>query len=357
MSLEDKFKNISPRENAGSMASNRFDFQKNWAICKLIELTQKEEDFVLAFEFYEDIIVLDSSNTPKYIDFYQIKTRNSGKYTLNSLLKKTAGSSILGKLFFNAVNFQEETKSLNLVCNSNYSFTDKTLSEKELVRGLDLEQKDIDNIVEKIEIELNIDWLKDILKLVSFQKTDLTINEHGAITKDLLYSFIEKKFSSEVKYNPTALYRSIFDEVNRKNNVEKKPSNLDEVLKYKAISKNEFERILAVTITEPNKIDKLKENVFFQLNSIGVSISEQYKFKEAWKDVEVELLKINNTYFTRTRALIKSILKEKSELLDNELRVVLDLVYLEINKERNDKHEFMYSEHFFKIIILLEIYG
>lgn len=374
MDLKDKFKEIVPRENAGSMSANRFDFQKNWAICKLIELTKEGKDFVLAFEFHEDIIVLDSSTSPKYIDFYQIKTKNSGKFTLNALLKnniaksdetidkgtdstKKVNNSILGKLFFNAVNFQEETKSLNIVCNSHYSFKNKNTSEQEQISLLDLEEQEKKLIIDKISIELEINWLQDILKLVNFNKTNLTINEHEAITKNLLNNFIEEKFSSEVKYNPSLLYRSIFDEVNRKNNFEKTINNLDEVLKYKAIDKEHFEKILSITITEPNKLDKLKEVIFTQLNNANIDISELLEFKEAWCDIEVELLKINNNYFIQTKGLISKILKEKRDLLKNNLLTALDLVYLEFKKEKKDKHEYMYSEHFLKIIILLEIYG
>ena len=136
MNLKDKLKTIKPRENAGSMASNRFDFQKNWAICKLIELSNLNEDFVLAFEFHEDIIVFDSSENPNFIDFYQIKTKNSGKFNLSALLKKQLqkngnGNSILGKLFNNKLNFEEETKSLNLVSNTFFSFKDVHNSKKE----------------------------------------------------------------------------------------------------------------------------------------------------------------------------------------------------------------------------------
>ena len=65
----------TPRENAGSRSSNRFDFQKNWAICKLLELHQNNEDYVLILDLHEDVIILDSSNNPKCADFFQVKTK------------------------------------------------------------------------------------------------------------------------------------------------------------------------------------------------------------------------------------------------------------------------------------------
>lgn len=104
MSLIKKLRTISPRENSGSVSSNRFDYQKDWAISKIIDLS-KNADFLLVFEFYEDIIVFDSSDNPNVIDFYQVKTKVTGKHSVSSLLKKTKGSSILGKLFTNKINF------------------------------------------------------------------------------------------------------------------------------------------------------------------------------------------------------------------------------------------------------------
>ena len=126
--LKEKFKLIKPRENAGSMVSNRFDFQKNWAICKLIELAKSNSDFVLAFEYHEDIIILDSSENAKIIDFFQIKTKNKGKFSLKDLLKRTKssdgeGSSILGKLAFNKINFTDNARSLNIVSNTDYNLS------------------------------------------------------------------------------------------------------------------------------------------------------------------------------------------------------------------------------------------
>ena len=38
---------VKPREGSGSSISNRFDFQKDWAICKVLELHEKTEDYLI----------------------------------------------------------------------------------------------------------------------------------------------------------------------------------------------------------------------------------------------------------------------------------------------------------------------
>lgn len=362
MNLKEKLKTIKPRENAGSMASNRFDFQKNWAICKLIELSNQNEDFILAFEFHEDIIVFDSSENPNLIDFYQIKTKNSGKFSLAILLKKQLqkngnGNSILGKLFNNKLNFNEETKSLNLVSNTFFSFKNIQNNKKENVCCDELTDKEKETITKAINTELKINCVDDFLKLMNFNVTDLTIEHHNEITSSRLNKLIEQKFTSDIKYNPSLAYRTIFDEINRRNNVEKTPSNLDELLMYKAVTRDDFDKFLKIVITEPNKIVALKAKIFNVLDSNGIKTADRIKLNNSWKDVEIELLKINNSFFNKTKSVIGKIIRDNEDLLDNNIIDSINLIYRQLLKNDTILKQNIYSEYFLKLLILIEIYN
>lgn len=362
MNLKDKLKTIKPRENAGSMASNRFDFQKNWAICKLIELSNLNEDFVLAFEFHEDIIIFDSSENPDFIDFYQIKTKNSGKFNLSALLKKQLqkngnGNSILGKLFNNKLNFEEETKSLNLVSNTFFSFKDVHNSKKENICCNDLRYEEKQIITKTINSELNISCIDDFLKVLNFNVTDLTIEHHNEITSSKLNKLIEQKYTSDIKYNPSLAYRTIFDEIKRRNNIEKTPNNFEELIKYKAVTKADFDKFLHIVITEPNKISLLKTKIFNVLDNNGINTSERIKLNGSWKDVEIELLKINNNFFIKTKTIIGKIIIDNEDLLDNNIIDSIDLIYSQLLKNDIILKQNIYSEYFLKLLILIEIYN
>src|SRR5690348_12284908 len=76
------------RENSGSISSNGFDYQKDWSICKLLEEHQKSKDYTLLFDFHEDLVVLDSELNPVHADFYQIKTKKTGSWTMHQLLRR-----------------------------------------------------------------------------------------------------------------------------------------------------------------------------------------------------------------------------------------------------------------------------
>ncbi len=362
MKLKDKLKDIKPRENSGSMASNRFDFQKNWAICKLIELTKNNDDFMLAFEYHEDIIVFDTSDDPTYIDFFQIKTKDKGKFNLNNLLKKQVkkdneGNSILGKLLNNRINFEKETNSLNLVCNAYFSFKSKDLSKKEKVAGDDLNIDEKKLIENSICLELKTNWVDDFLKKLNFSVTDLTIDHHNEITKSKLNTLIEEKYSSDIKYNPSLAYRTIFDEINRRNNIEKVPSDFEELIKYKAVSKQDFENFLNIVITEPNKVEALKSKVFDILDVNQIETSNRLQYSSAWKDLEIELLKINNSFFNKTRGTIKKIIHENLKSIDNNILTSIDILYEKSKQDKAISSQSIYSEYFLKLLILIEIYN
>ena len=58
--LKEIVENI-PDDNSGSPVSNRYGYQKNWAIYKLLELENLGKDYMILMDYHEDIMILDSS--------------------------------------------------------------------------------------------------------------------------------------------------------------------------------------------------------------------------------------------------------------------------------------------------------
>ncbi|WP_143349734.1 dsDNA nuclease domain-containing protein [Elizabethkingia miricola] len=361
MSLLEKFKSIRPRENSGSMASNRFDFQKNWAICKLIELMANNSDFLLAFEFHEDIIVLDSSTSPNQIDFFQIKTKDNGRsYNLKELLKRKKlkngdGDSILGKLYQNKLNFETETNSLNIVSNTVFKLNSNFQNEI-LICCQDLSIDEKTQIENYLKSELGIEWFEEFLNVIFFHTTELTIQHHNEITKDKLNKFIESIYNIDVKYNPSLAYRTIFDEVNRRNNIEKDINSFEELIKLKSISKSDFENMLKIVISEPDKLEQLKKTIFNSLDLAGISISLRKNLINSWKDVEIQYLSVTNDFFMKCVDIIKKSINKNLNGLDTGILQCLDIIYKDISDHKVILSQKIYSEYFLKIIILKELY-
>jgi len=85
--LLEKIVTENPREKAGSTAYNRFDYQQNWALCKILDLHSTTFDYLICFDYFDDVVIMDSSTDPNKISFYQIKTKNKGNWTSDYLIK------------------------------------------------------------------------------------------------------------------------------------------------------------------------------------------------------------------------------------------------------------------------------
>jgi hypothetical protein len=49
------------RETVGSDTSSRFDYQKNWAFCQMLRRHMDGADYLVAFEFHDDVVFLEPS--------------------------------------------------------------------------------------------------------------------------------------------------------------------------------------------------------------------------------------------------------------------------------------------------------
>lgn len=100
---------VPQTETAGSRSPARFAYQRNWALAELIEYHLEGKDYVFAFEFHDDILILDSEVNPSNLQFVQVKTKTTGqKWTVHGLTKSEKGKngnpeklSIIGKLYEN----------------------------------------------------------------------------------------------------------------------------------------------------------------------------------------------------------------------------------------------------------------
>ncbi|WP_185732489.1 dsDNA nuclease domain-containing protein [Burkholderia sp. Bp8963] len=78
-------------ESGGGHGSKGVDFQRWWAVFRMLELEQANEpDFLLLFEAVQDITELDSSSSPTKATVYQVKKKDSGTWSWSVLTGTTA---------------------------------------------------------------------------------------------------------------------------------------------------------------------------------------------------------------------------------------------------------------------------
>lgn len=112
-------------ETGGGHGEKGVDFQRWWAVLRMVEMEQsKESDFLLLFQAIQDITELDSGVSPTRVRIYQVKKKDRGEWTWPTLTGtaapskrksktpdasafKKVGNSPIGKLHFSIAAFNQ----------------------------------------------------------------------------------------------------------------------------------------------------------------------------------------------------------------------------------------------------------
>lgn len=349
-----------PRENAGARSSNRFDYQKDWAIVKLTELHASGKDYLLAFEFHDDIAIFDASENPSKIEFYQVKTQDKPHWLLTDFAKTKKDKdgnqlpSIFGKLNDHLSNYGNCVAGLFLITNSKVQATLTNDTDCMSVRTFDLKDvknDEIQKLSTKLTVEFGTNDLQNLINLIAFRLRELDINQHSDITKAKLSAFIEAELP-DVKYQIGPFYTAIFDEVKSKSNVEETVLNFDRLKAVKAISRSDFERYLSV-LKNNNSMRDLATSIENRLNQEKVDYRFVSAFKSQAKTYELQRMNYGDKGFQQTEQRIfnyADAYQRKSGIISDDLNVIYSSI------PENQIKGVLLSEDYIKTIILFRLY-
>lgn len=234
MSYSDYYMGL-PLDLAGSRTKNRFRVELLWGISKLIDAHKKYDDYTVVFDFKCDIELHYENG----LDFYQVKTKNSGNHSHKSLTsRRRNGNSILGKLY--ALYTPNEKIKLAVVCNKHFKMDGNEDLRSEICLG-ELKQVQLDNIHMKLKEELTIEQVDLENVFYICDGMDLKNPQHALLGK-LIESFQEIK--DEEPNNPNALYRLVSETAHQRGSYEMEITDYSDVLRLKGISKVEFDKML-----------------------------------------------------------------------------------------------------------------
>jgi len=239
----------------------QYDFQKDWGIYKMINLYLDNKDFIMCFEFHDDIIILNKEKEPDKIDFYQVKSRKR-PIDMTFLTQKKGTSSIISKLIEHKIKFPKFTNSLNIISDSIYKFR-KSSNEKErldyltdeVIRCSSLISTEINRINEVLKRDLecdNIPSYKEITYFISLPFKAIGSSSH---VKGIIGDLLKNKGWD---YNANKLYDMFFGEVRIKTqNSPREIHDINDFLSKKAITASDFHNKIEKAIT----IDKTDKNI------------------------------------------------------------------------------------------------
>ena len=309
MSLKELLLTTKPRETSGSRSANRFEFQKSWALCRLLQLHTSGKDYLIVFDYHDDVLVLDSSSNPHRIDFYQIKTRQNGHWTKADLVARDKGKkgllpSILGKLLGNKLAFPAHTGTLNFISTQGFKLAVKGKPES-VVHEVCLKQlteKDLKAIVAALRTEHALPADPDCAACTHLSVTSLSLGDHGTHAMGALGTFLEELYPGEKVHLP-AVYRTLCDEIKRKTNSERQPRDFAQLSVERSISRDSFVRFLN-DVKPATEFDSMVAEAVSQLQSEGMAFDEIRQIRQACSLYEVERMDSTNLVLQKARRAI-----------------------------------------------------
>lgn len=347
--LKDVLARVPQREIAGARSSALFSYQKNWALSELIKMHLENSEYVFAFEFHDDVLILDSETHPSKLCFVQVKTKNTGSnWTVKQLTKpassKTLGGlSIIGKLYENRSKFGQFNSDLRFVTNAHYSF----ISKMGPTCANTLKSEDQKYIAGAVNDQLKSD-VADDLGCLFLDRCALSVDDHENHIRGILQSFFDALFGDDHCIAVSTWYKSISDQIKKKNDY---PPNLvasfDDLLRYKCITRSEISQFIDRVKHSMHTLDSL-DVILSQLGVEGYDYRAQIRLKKAWRKYATDRLNYDNRVLKSLESKIGNELRENSmDLLSDTVRVIKEVLKREISKVN-----YLYDEDYVTCIIV-----
>lgn len=301
MELRDIFPQIVPRESAGPTSSDRFEYQRDWALCRLLDLHESAADYLIAFDLHEDVIIFDSEENPTGIWFYQVKTRKGKHWTVGDIIrpKKDSPLSPLAKLFTNYMAFPAYTRELAFVSNSVVKLpqsvstgSSNRVPFSSVVSG---EQK---KMIEAVREQCQMATDPDLSSFVWFDVASLSLDDHVDHATGKLTAFLER-LSPTKKFRVTLVYKTLAAEISRRNNHSEPVATFIDVQTKKGIGRVTFDGLLK-QMGAFEDYETTWQRIENRLNSEAVPFFETESLKERFLTLEAKRTDTENTSLFNT---------------------------------------------------------
>lgn len=238
MDLTERLLSSPERETDGSRTLDRYDFQTHWGVLRLLELHGSGQDYAVAFEFHDDIVVVDNVTVPGSISFFQVKGKAKGKWSIRDLTKQDTGDSghkpsIVGKMFSNRAAFGDGTAHLGFVSNQPASFLDEGKAVCSFA-----EAENFNAFLASLKTECPAATEQDG-SLFHFHRTEFGVRGYERHVKGAMVEFITRQVGQPMNWDCEAFYLTVIDHCRRQSKNLADLASLDELLASKFVTREE----------------------------------------------------------------------------------------------------------------------
>jgi len=294
-SLEEALVLTKPAERGGSIASGRLNYQKDWTLCKLLELHRSGGPYLVICDYHEDVLVLNRPFQPDALDLYQIKSRREGQraYSTTDLTRRPGKSgetpSIIGRLASNCHKFASyETRGVLASTTGFKMDLNHEGSSQDLgAFGFsDLSLEEQSRIMRAIERDLSPDDPADVADSLTFARATLSVTDHSTHARGQLADFLEELYPG-TSYQVGPLYRAIFDEIKKRSDFEDNCGTYEELRRRKGISREDLAGMLACANVGADPAAEWKR-VNGRLNAENMAWDKLERLRAGWRRYEAE---------------------------------------------------------------------
>jgi hypothetical protein len=311
-------------ESGGEENNTANDFARHWAIAHIAEaLINEVDEYVILFEYLQDIAILDSPQAPTKIALYQMKKRSQPPWTKSSLTatkssvpkgkkqqavksktgiegpKSLKGRSILGKLYY-AVDSASSLTNASGVLLTDGQFNlngpdDQRITPYSKTPLNKLCNADVEFLGKQLKKELGSD---ELTHLGSLQIEQTRMNPAGMreYVRGVISEFLEKKFPHKPNVSG-ALMERMLQQFGKLSGTTPNCDCLDDLVRYKGFTKTQFINLVTESIPAKSWDEKLASLVA-DLKAEGVS----NKLADKWHDRAVSVH--TSVVLTPERALV-----------------------------------------------------
>jgi hypothetical protein len=303
-------------EKGGPVASNRFDFQKDWALCFILECHNEDypDGYLVVLDYHEDIVLFESEKSLERGHFFQVKTLTNKVWNVKKLTENNGGTSITGKIYKNYQKFEGIFVSSNLVSNAGFDIQSKngSLVASKKFSFTEIGEEAAEKIRQAINLELKRLPDKNFENNFQFLVTDLSLGDHTGHTKGKLFEFLQKRFPDQ-PMRMEIIYKTLKDEITRKTDYEGDISNEADGIKNKTIGKTFLENILQ-NLAKDKDPGSAWKRIEGRLNQEQADLREMNAFRSTWPEIQAKVLSDTGVGFLRLKDELKKIVKEEMAL-------------------------------------------
>lgn len=219
----------------------------------MLDLHEGSNDYCVLFDVHDDLVTLNHSVSPTSARFLQVKTKATGTWTADALVKcekskKPGGDplpSFLGKLYKHRLKFDVNVERMSFVSNARFDVRmadDTSGKERESILVSELHADYIKTISDGLTAEHKLTSPPVGLNSTYLETTSLSLTDHEKHSIGVVATFLEKQGDGTIP--PTPFHKTLKADIQRRTNREGKLATFSDLVKHRGLTRKQVQEMI-----------------------------------------------------------------------------------------------------------------